>query len=278
MTANGGRGEHAVTTGDAARGGSDDLPALVDDLGVVVWEADVATRRFTFVSRYAEELLGYPLERWFDGLDDLVELVDPADRGGVLRAWLAGVGQDYFEVEFRVVAADGRVMWLRCRGKVVCDDRDRPVRARGMLADVTRRRDAEQHERFLADLEQRLQRLGDAEQVMAEVTRLLRQHLAADRCAYARVEADEDHFVMSGDHATGLPSLHGRFAMSAFGEDALRTMRAGRPWVVADAAHDPRLTGGDRDTYRQTGIRAVVTVPLLRDGRFVAGLAVHQAS
>ncbi|MEU7527307.1 SpoIIE family protein phosphatase [Saccharothrix sp. NPDC042600] len=266
-----------MTVGDVTSDSSD-LPDLVDDLGVVAWEADVATRRFTFVSRYAEVLLGYPLDRWFDGLDSLTELVEPVDREEVLRAWRAGVAQDYFEVEFRVVAADGRTMWLRCRGKVVCDDRGRPVRARGMLADVTRRRDAEQHDRFLADLEQRLQRLGDAEQVMAVVTRLLREHLAADRCAYARVEADEDHFVMSGDHATGLPSLRGRFAMSAFGEDALRTMRAGRPWIVADAAHDPRLTGDDRDTYQRTGIRAVVTVPLLRDGRFVAGLAVHQAS
>ncbi|GAA1311184.1 SpoIIE family protein phosphatase [Saccharothrix xinjiangensis] len=254
------------------------MPGLVDDLGVAVWEADVATRRFTFVSRYAEVLLGYPLDRWFDGWDSLVELVDPADRSEILRGWRIGVEQDYFELEFRVTAADGRVRWLRCRGRVVRDERGLPVRGRGMLADVTRRRDAEQHDRFLADLEQRLQRLGDAEQVMATVTRLLREHLAADRCAYARVEADEDHFVMSGDHATGLPSLRGRFAMSAFGEDALRTMRAGQPWIVADAAHHPGLTSGDRDTYEQTGIRAVVSVPLLRDGRFVAGLALHQAS
>ncbi|MFI9005749.1 SpoIIE family protein phosphatase [Actinosynnema sp. NPDC053489] len=277
MTADSVSGARAVPAG-AAGSGSADLPGLVDDLGVVVWEADVAARRFTFVSRYAEVLLGYPLERWFDGVDGLVELLDPADLGEVRRAWRTGAAQDYFEVEFRVTAADGRTVWLRCRGKVVRDDRGLPVRARGMLADVSRRRDEERHDRFLADLEGRLQRLGDAEEVMATVTRLLGEHLAADRCAYARVEADEDHFVMSGDHATGLPSLRGRFALSAFGEDAVRTMRAGRPWIVADAARDPRLTDGDRETYRLTGIRAVVTVPLLRDGRFVAGLAVHQAS
>ncbi|WP_026421948.1 hypothetical protein [Actinokineospora inagensis] len=37
-------------------------------------------------------------------------------------------------------------------------------------------------------------------------TRPLGEHLSADRCAYARAEDNEGRFVMSGDHATGLPS------------------------------------------------------------------------
>ncbi|MGM1063978.1 SpoIIE family protein phosphatase [Saccharothrix sp. Mg75] len=265
-----------MTARDVGRGA--DLTGLVDDMGVVVWEADVPSRRFTFVSRYAEVLLGRPVDEWLDDVGTLVRWVHPGDRAEVLRAWRTGAEKDYVELEFRATAADGRVLWLRCRAQVAHDDAGVPVRARGMLADVTRRRVAEQQDRFLAALERRLQGVDDAEQVMAVVTRLLREHLEADRCAYARVEADEDHFVMSGDHATGLPSLRGRFAMSAFGEGALRAMRAGRPWIVADATLDPRLSGDDRVAYERTGIRAVVSVPLLRGGRFVAGLAVHQAS
>ncbi|MFD1148673.1 SpoIIE family protein phosphatase [Saccharothrix hoggarensis] len=255
-----------------------DLTGLVNGMGVVAWEADVRSRRLTFVSPHAEVLLGYPPEFWSGDLDSLVGLIHSDDRAEVWRAWRAGVLQDYFEVEFRATAADGRLMWLRCRVQVVHGDAGVPVRVRGMLADVTRRRTAEQGDRFLAALERELQGVDDAEEVMATVTRLLRAHLNADRCAYARVEDDEDHFVMSGDHATGLPPLRGRFAMSAFGEQALRAMRAGQPWVVVDALRDPRLTDEDRDAYRRTGIRAVVSVPLLRGGRFVAGLAVHQAS
>ncbi|WNV87159.1 SpoIIE family protein phosphatase [Umezawaea sp. Da 62-37] len=133
-------------------------------------------------------------------------------------------------------------------------------------------------ERFLADLEREWQSLDDAEDVMALATRRLGKHIGADRCAYARTEADEDHFVMSGDHATGLPNLVGRFAMSQFGEDCLRAMRAGEPWVVADCADDDRLRDDDLAAYETTGIRAVICLPLLKKGRFVAAMAVHQAT
>ncbi|QFZ24222.1 PAS domain S-box protein [Saccharothrix syringae] len=247
-------------------------------MGLVAWEVDVASRRPTFVSGHAEVLLGYPPERWRDDLDVLAGLIHPTDRAEVLRAWRAGVDLDYFEVEFRATAADGRWLWLRTRAQVVRDAAGAPVRVRGMLADVTRRRGAEQRNRFLEALERRLQGVDDPERVMAAATGLLREHLAADRCAFAVVEDDGDHFVLSDDRADGVPPLRGRFALSGFGEQALRALRAGRPWVVADVARDPGLVGVDRDAYGRVGIRAVVFVPLLHDGRFVAGLAVHQAS
>ncbi|GLZ39347.1 SpoIIE family protein phosphatase [Actinokineospora sp. NBRC 105648] len=131
-------------------------------------------------------------------------------------------------------------------------------------------------ERFLAAFERALQPLEDAEEIMAVAARLLGGHIGADRCAYARTETDQDHFVMSGGHATGLPPLSGRFAMSRFGPGCLAAMRAGRPWVVVDSHTDERL--GDREAYRITGIRAVICVPLHKAGRFVAAMAVHQTT
>jgi anti-anti-sigma factor len=133
-------------------------------------------------------------------------------------------------------------------------------------------------ERFVAGLEVGMQALEDSEDIMALATRRLGDHLGVDRCAYARTEADEDHFVMSGDHATGLPHLTGRFAMAQFGEGCLRAMRAGEPWVVHDSATDPRLAPEDLEAYRVTGIRAVICLPLHKSGRFVAAMAVHQAT
>lgn len=252
--------------------GPADLADLVDDLPVVVWEADARTRRLTFVSRHAEQLLGFPVDRRPASWDPVVH---PDDRAAVARARWAGTGD--FELDYRVVAADGRVLWVRDKVRVVRDE-DGSVRLlRGVLADVTAARLREERERFLGELDRRLQRHDDAEAVMTAATRALGGHLGVDRCAYAEVEADEDHFLMSGGHADGLPPLPGRFAMSRFGAGALRAMRAGEPWVVDDSETDPRLTPDDRATYRLTGIRAVICLPLLRGGRFVAAMAVHQA-
>ncbi|MDD7934748.1 ATP-binding SpoIIE family protein phosphatase [Actinomycetospora straminea] len=130
---------------------------------------------------------------------------------------------------------------------------------------------------LLAALDHELQALENVDEIMVAAARRLGEHLAADRCAYAQLEADEDHFTMSGGWASGLPHLTGRFAMSAFGAAALAAMRRGEPWVVEDAETDPRLDEGERMAYAATGIRAVISVPVMKAHRFVAGMAVHQA-
>ena len=55
-------------------------------------------------------------------------------------------------------------------------------------------------------------------------------------------------------------------------------MRAGEPYVVIDAASDPRITAAERPSYEMTAIRAVICVPILKEGRFVAAMAVHTLS
>ena len=131
---------------------------------------------------------------------------------------------------------------------------------------------------FLAGIERTVQPLDDPAEIMSTVARLVGERLACDRCAYAEAEADEDHFTMTGSYSRGLPPLHGRMAMSDFSAETLRCMRAGEPYVVADAFADERVLPEQRDIYRRTGITAVVCVPLHKGGRFVAAMAVHQAT
>ncbi|MFT7841013.1 SpoIIE family protein phosphatase [Saccharothrix sp. BKS2] len=256
--------------------GPTDLASLVDDLPVVVWEADARTGRLTYVSRHAERLLGLPPGRSPESWDPVVH---PDDRGAVARERRPRPdGPDEFELVYRVVAADGAVRWVRDGVRVVRDADGAPARLRGVLVDVTGARLREERDRFLGELDRELRRLVDAEEVMSAAMRLLGEHLGVNRCAFAEAEADEDHFLMSGDYTDGLPPLPGRFAMSAFGAGAVRAMRAGEPWVVRDSLDDPRLGAGDLHAYRVTGIRAVICLPLLRGGRFVAAMAVHQAT
>jgi signal transduction histidine kinase/PAS domain-containing protein len=136
---------------------------------------------------------------------------------------------------------------------------------------------AERRAQFLADLGQALQPLAEPDAVMEAAARLLGEHLGADRCAYAEVEADEDTFTITGNYTrSDTRSIVGRFTFRAFGAEVLRLMRAGAAYVVDDAAADPRVTPADRGAYEGTQIRAVVCVPLHKAGRFVAAMAVHQ--
>jgi PAS domain S-box-containing protein len=138
-------------------------------------------------------------------------------------------------------------------------------------------RESEGRHRFLSELTAATQPLTDPDEVMGTSARLLAEHLQVDRCAYAQVE-DESVYVITGDHARGVPSIVGRWPVAAFGDEHLRMMRAGEPYVVADADADPRVAAEHLAAYRSTNARAVVCVPLLKDGRLTAAIAVHQTT
>ena len=146
----------------------------------------------------------------------------------------------------------------------------------GIIRDITERKRREDRDQFLIRLDDEVRTLVEPAEIVSASARLLGEHMGVDRCAYAQVEADEDHFLLTGDYTRDVPSIVGRFAMSQFGAEALRLMRAGEPYVVTDVDDDPRVTADDLAAYRQTLIRAVVSMPLHKAGRFVAGMAVHQ--
>jgi PAS domain S-box-containing protein len=179
-------------------------------------------------------------------------------------------------VEATFVRADGTFFPVLCSARPVWED-GAPAATVLEVRDLTAQKRTEARDRFWTTLGLALQPIDDPDELMAVTARLLGEHLGVDRCAYAEVEADQDHFVITGNHTRGdTRSIVGRFAMSQFGAETLRLMRANEPYVVHDVLADPRVTEADLAAYRETQITAVVCVPLHKAGRFVAAMAVHQ--
>lgn len=186
-----------------------------------------------------------------------------------------------------IVSASGRVLgtfgtyFHETREPTAPERRLVAVLARTAALAIERRRSddalraSEARHRFLAALATATQPLLHPDQVLAVTARLLAEHLGADRCAYAEVE-DERVFVITGDHSDGVPSIVGRWDVAAFGPECVRQMLANEPYVVPDTDFDPRIGPVDLPAYRATEIRAVVCVPLHKDGVFTAAMAVHQ--
>ncbi|HUE31309.1 MAG TPA: ATP-binding protein, partial [Verrucomicrobiae bacterium] len=128
---------------------------LVQGLDAVVWEANPRTARFTFVSQRAEQLLGYPVERWTSEPQFWLSLLHPEDRERTIGLCRRAIdeGRDQ-EVEYRLVAANGTTVWMHDTIQVVRDRRGRMRKLRGFMTDVSdRKRTEEERVRLLADME-----------------------------------------------------------------------------------------------------------------------------
>lgn len=125
------------------RSSEDKYRELVESIDAIVWEADPVTWRFTFVSKAAETILGYPIERWLEASDFWVNLIHPDDRSATVDYCTRQIEQgDNHEFEYRVVALDGRIVWLRDIVRVIKNESGQPITLRGVMIDITQSKDA----------------------------------------------------------------------------------------------------------------------------------------
>jgi two-component system cell cycle sensor histidine kinase/response regulator CckA len=118
--------------------------ALVNTIDGIVWELDVPTFRFTFVSQQAERLLGYPVTDWLDQPTFWTDHLHPGDRGwAVDYCFKATAEKRDHDFYYRMLAADGRVVWLHDIVTVVVEH-GQPAKLRGIMVDVTETKAAEE--------------------------------------------------------------------------------------------------------------------------------------
>ena len=120
------------------------LSDLVNSVDGVVWEMETDARSYTFISQQAEQMFGYPLEQWTETPDFWQECIHPDDREYVaFRRFRHTTANLNHEVEYRIVTADSRVVWVRELVNVVLR-KDQSQVLRGILIDITSQREAEQ--------------------------------------------------------------------------------------------------------------------------------------
>ncbi|MBI3780804.1 MAG: PAS domain S-box protein, partial [candidate division NC10 bacterium] len=128
---------------EALRHSRQSYEALVSSVDGIVWEADARTFQFSFVSQQAERLLGYPIERWLTEPTFWKDHIHPDDQEwAVALCTEATRGKRAHDFEYRMMAADGRTVWLRDIVTVVVEH-DQPVKVRGVMVDITEHKRAE---------------------------------------------------------------------------------------------------------------------------------------
>ena len=120
-----------------------DFESLIHSINGVLWEAQATPRRYTFISQPVERILGFTAEDWLAVQGIWSSRLHPDDRVHAEADRAAGAAErrDY-ESEYRLIAADGRAVWVRDIVRVTAE-RD-GARLRGVMLDITDRKAAEE--------------------------------------------------------------------------------------------------------------------------------------
>ncbi|MDP9119389.1 MAG: PAS domain-containing protein, partial [Actinomycetota bacterium] len=124
--------------------------------GVAYVEAGGLDGPTVYMSPRIERLTGHQPARFLESRDFWLTLVHPDDRARVETAVeVSNMSSSYLE-EYRMVAADGRVVWVRDEAVHVPATERRPAHWIGLLVDITREKEAETR---VAEVEQRYRTL-----------------------------------------------------------------------------------------------------------------------
>ena len=159
---------------EALRASEQQFANLINNVDGIVWEADVEAVAMTFVSYQAERILGYPLKAWLESKTFWQDHVHPEDRASVVEYCTAQTqrGQSY-DFEYRMIAADGRVVWVRDLVAVTVKE-GKPTGLRGIMVDITKQKQSE------LTAEQSTRRLQIISRQLIDLQEAERRHLARE--------------------------------------------------------------------------------------------------
>ena len=111
--------------------------ALLDGLSLVTWLTTPGDRSKTlYVSPSVAELTGYSPSEWAEETDLYSKVLHPEDTGRVLPALKRAMNGIPVRIDYRLLARDGRVVWVREESTTVRDGAGEPLYTQTFLRDI----------------------------------------------------------------------------------------------------------------------------------------------
>ena len=260
-------------------------PALVTgDVGT--WRVDL--RRGREVRDAAlNHMLGLPVVESTTAVGEFLQYVHPDDLALLAPEFLRhqSAAPVVFEQEFRLVRRDGAIRWVHSVGQSLVGPDGKVAFVTGAMADITRRKEAEERLQLLLDASRVLAlRLDDVEQALPEVARLVADHVATG-CLVDLAEPDGTLRRVTAAHREAALEARMRASLTEPGRGpahpALLCFASGEVCFVAplDAARCQDMSTSDahRDLIGSLAPTSVLSVPLRSRGRTLGVITLFTA-
>lgn len=244
--------------------------SVVEQLPAVIYVAATDEEGSTiYISPQIEALLGFTQVEWLADPELWFKSLHPADCEHVLaeRARCRASGEP-FRCDYRLLARDGRVVWVRDEAIVVCDEAGHPLFEQGFMLDVTRRKRRERELEAVVTVSATLRAAPTFADMVPVILDQLLGLLKAEGAALLMCNQ------ASGE--TGVELARGAWASWTGtrlpADEALyhHVIATGRPYASNDVRADPLVTRPDLFG----GLRAVVGVPLIAQEQTLGALLV----
>ena len=195
------------------------------------YESEPPSVRLEYVSPRTADITGFPGSDWETEPDGWFEATHPDDRARLVDAVrrVQRTGEPWSH-DYRMITADGRVIWLHDTGRMVSrDEAGRPHRFQGVVLDITDRKEDEERLRKSEEMLRRVlenlpaipwTELNDPETGREVITYIGPQVTAAYGFTPEELRDEPDHFErrIHPDDRERVMKL------------TLHTMRTGEPW------------------------------------------------
>jgi formate hydrogenlyase transcriptional activator len=256
------------------------LPWAVPPL--IPWEAEATSRQIIYISPQVESVLGYPRETWAEPGFWAAHL-DPQERESILRQSEVAIGQtDQFELEYRMIRADGVACWFRDNIRVVRDENGVPRKLQGVMMDIASLTVDQVRLKERLVFEERLARLSatfinlPSDQIDQEIEKGLEAivtTLGSDRASLAQLDAEREELIITHSwSAPGIPPSPKRSVKDVF-PWIFEQVQKGNKIVISRIEDLPAEAEKERQYGLAVGQQASLIIPFWIGGKTAGGLA-----
>ena len=160
---------------------------LIESVDGIIWEAVPGALGFTFVSDSVSRILGYTPNDWLSDKATWIGCIYDDDRDYVLEYYRRPEALVNHTLEFRVVAVDGTIKWLRNYVSLI-KDAETPGTLCGVMMDITKSKQLETLERLEKQvLELNAEPNADIERLLNFYVNGLEDIFPAMKCSVLRI-------------------------------------------------------------------------------------------
>src|SRR5919201_1299826 len=241
---------------------------LVEQIPLVTYVDEPAVAPSIYISPQIEDLVGYSADEWLDDPDLFFKLLHPVDYARVLadHERVFATGQASWSFEYRVVARDGRTVWIRDEAVVIKDDDGTPLYVQGFLMDITELKESEE---ALRKGEADLQRQTQYYESLLQISPVAVVTLDLEEVVTSWNPAAEELFGYSEAEALGQP-LRGLILRS----DALVAVGVALTREAMDRGSARRIPRRARNGGAVLDVEVLV-LPIRIDGTLVGSYAIY---